>query len=65
MDHDADLDEMIKGLEVALKRARKKDPEADDNAEEPSFPLLELPDEEVCSISEHLHLPSKRNVIAG
>lgn len=44
---EADLDEVIKGLEAALKRGRKRDPEAEENGEEPSFPLLELPDDEV------------------
>jgi len=46
-DNDGDLDEVIKGLESALKRGRKKDPEAEDNGEEPTFPLLDLPDDEL------------------
>jgi actin-related protein 5 len=47
---DADLDEVLKGLESALKRARKKDADTEENGEDPSFPLLDLPDEEVCSM---------------
>lgn len=42
---DAALDETIKKLEVDVKRARKKDPDGqDDVIEEPSFPLIDVPD---------------------
>ncbi|KAH7926202.1 actin-like ATPase domain-containing protein [Leucogyrophana mollusca] len=45
-DDDAALDETIKKLELDLKRARKKEVEGDDamNVEEPSFPLIDVPD---------------------
>ncbi|KAJ6573856.1 chromatin remodeling complex subunit [Mycena vulgaris] len=46
-DDDAALDETIKKLESDLKKARKKEAAADggeDAAEEPSFPLVDVPD---------------------
>lgn len=44
-DDDAALDETIKKLEADVKRARKKDPDGqDDIIEEPSFPLIDVPD---------------------
>ncbi|KAH7911817.1 hypothetical protein BJ138DRAFT_1135143 [Hygrophoropsis aurantiaca] len=45
-DDDAALDETIKKLELDLKRTRKKEVEGDDNmnVEEPSFPLIDVPD---------------------
>ncbi|KAG1778320.1 hypothetical protein EV702DRAFT_1044632 [Suillus placidus] len=44
-DDDAALNETIKKLEVDIKRARKKDPDGqDDVIEEPSFPLINVPD---------------------
>lgn len=52
-DGDAALDESIKGLEIALKRARKKDADGEETAEEPSFPLLEVPDNEVGNFKLH------------
>jgi actin-related protein 5 len=63
-ENDGDLDEVIKGLESALKRGRKKDPEADDAVEEPSFPLLELPDDEVC-LHELNSIPSFKSRLVG
>ncbi|KAJ6519177.1 chromatin remodeling complex subunit [Mycena sanguinolenta] len=45
-DDDAALDETIKKLESDLKKARKKEAAADggDDAEEPTFPLVDVPD---------------------
>ncbi|KAG2084145.1 hypothetical protein BD769DRAFT_1539264 [Suillus cothurnatus] len=44
-DDEAALDETIKKLEADVKRARKKDPDGqDDVIEEPSFPLIDVPD---------------------
>ncbi|KAG5220239.1 Nuclear actin-protein involved in chromatin remodeling [Salix suchowensis] len=44
---EASLDETIKKLETDLKKARKKDVDGDDPAEEPSFPLVDVPDAEL------------------
>ncbi|KAJ7795734.1 hypothetical protein B0H14DRAFT_2918354 [Mycena olivaceomarginata] len=45
-DDDAALDETIKKLESDLKKARKKEAAADggEDAEEPTFPLVDIPD---------------------
>ncbi|KAL0945578.1 hypothetical protein HGRIS_014738 [Hohenbuehelia grisea] len=44
-DDDASLDETIKKLENDLKRARKKEAaDGEDQVEEPSFPLVDIPD---------------------
>ncbi|KAG6840178.1 hypothetical protein C0991_008408 [Blastosporella zonata] len=43
-DDEAGLDETIKKLEVDLKKVRKKEAEGEDNTEEPSFPLVDVPD---------------------
>ncbi|KAF8060887.1 chromatin remodeling complex subunit [Lyophyllum atratum] len=43
-DDDAGLDETIKKFEGDLKKARKKEAEGEDVAEEPSFPLVDVPD---------------------
>ncbi|KAJ3510443.1 hypothetical protein NLJ89_g4666 [Agrocybe chaxingu] len=48
LDSEAALDETIKKLENDLKKTRKKDAgEADDQQEEPSFPLVDVPDAEL------------------
>ncbi|KAF4605659.1 Nuclear actin-protein involved in chromatin remodeling [Pleurotus pulmonarius] len=44
---EASLDETIKKLETDLKKARKKEVDGDDPAEEPSFPLVDVPDAEL------------------
>ncbi|EGN94061.1 hypothetical protein SERLA73DRAFT_171573 [Serpula lacrymans var. lacrymans S7.3] len=41
------LDDIIKKLELDLKRARKKEADGDDSVEEPSFSLIEVPDVEL------------------
>ncbi|KAG8952028.1 Nuclear actin-protein involved in chromatin remodeling [Tulasnella sp. 424] len=41
------LDDLIKKLEADLKRAKKKDAPEDELTEEPTFPLLDVPDEEL------------------
>ncbi|KAI0056771.1 actin-like ATPase domain-containing protein [Artomyces pyxidatus] len=41
---DVALDQAIKKLEADLKRTRKKEVEGDDVIEEPSFPLVDVPD---------------------
>ncbi|KAJ3526427.1 hypothetical protein NMY22_g10170 [Coprinellus aureogranulatus] len=48
-DNDAELDDTIKKLDVWVKKARKKEAgdAADEPMEEPSFPLVEIPDEEL------------------
>ena len=51
IDGDMTLDETIKKLELALKKARKKEMESDEAPGEPSFPLLEVPDAEVNLVS--------------
>ncbi|KAG6897689.1 hypothetical protein C0993_007372 [Termitomyces sp. T159_Od127] len=43
-DDDVGFEEAIKKLENDLKKARKKEAEGDDNMEEPSFPLVDVPD---------------------
>ncbi|KAG5646922.1 hypothetical protein DXG03_001998 [Asterophora parasitica] len=43
-DDDAGLEETIKKLEGDLKKARKKEAEGEDVIEEPSFPLVDVPD---------------------
>ncbi|KNZ80015.1 Actin-like protein arp5 [Termitomyces sp. J132] len=43
-DDEAGFDETIKKLENDLKKARKKEAEGEDNMEEPSFPLVDVPD---------------------
>ncbi|KAK0495431.1 chromatin remodeling complex subunit [Armillaria luteobubalina] len=43
-DDDTQLDETIKKLESDLKKARKKEAADDDPMEEPSFPLVDVPD---------------------
>ncbi|KAF8168439.1 chromatin remodeling complex subunit [Crassisporium funariophilum] len=46
LDNEAALDEIIKKLEIGLKKARKKEAGEADEApqEEPSFPLVDVPD---------------------
>ena len=51
IDGDVTLDETIKKLELALKKARKKEMETDEASGEPSFPLLDVPDAEVSLVS--------------
>jgi actin-related protein 5 len=48
-DDDDALDETIKKLESDLKKARKKEAAADggEDAEEPTFPLVDVPDADV------------------
>ncbi|KAJ3497819.1 hypothetical protein NMY22_g19662 [Coprinellus aureogranulatus] len=48
-DNDAELDDTIKKLDVWVKKARKKEAgeAADEPMEEPSFPLVDVPDEEL------------------
>ncbi|THH17202.1 hypothetical protein EW146_g3566 [Bondarzewia mesenterica] len=41
---EAALDQDIKKLEADLKKARKKEAEGDETIEEPSFPLVDVPD---------------------
>ncbi|KAH7883999.1 hypothetical protein F5I97DRAFT_2045746, partial [Phlebopus sp. FC_14] len=43
-DDDAALDETIKKLELDLKRVRKKEAEGQDDPEEPTFSLVDVPD---------------------
>lgn len=51
LDNEAALDETIKKLEADLKKARKKEAgEADDGQEEPTFPLVDIPDADVRSL---------------
>lgn len=47
IESEATLEDTIKRLESALKRARKNDAVTDDPTEEPSYPLLEIHDDEV------------------
>ncbi|GLB36675.1 putative actin family protein [Lyophyllum shimeji] len=46
-DDEAGLEETIKKLEGDLKKARKKEAEGEDIVEEPSFPLVDVPDAEL------------------
>jgi actin-related protein 5 len=50
MENDAVLEETIKKLENALKRARKKEVDGEEPVEEQTYPLLDVPDEQVKSI---------------
>ncbi|KAG2023710.1 chromatin remodeling complex subunit [Coprinopsis cinerea AmutBmut pab1-1] len=43
-DNDAALDDTIKKLEADLKKARRKEGDVDEPMEEPSFPLVDIPD---------------------
>ena len=55
LDNEAALDEIIKKLEADLKKARKKEAgEADEGQEEPTFPLVDIPDADVRSFLPHL-----------
>lgn len=48
LDNEAALDEIIKKLEADLKKARKKEAgEVDEGQEEPTFPLVDIPDADV------------------
>ncbi|KAG8905559.1 Nuclear actin-protein involved in chromatin remodeling [Tulasnella sp. 403] len=47
IDSEKVLDDLIKKLELDLKKARKKDAGEDESMEEPTFPLLDVPDEEL------------------
>lgn len=44
---EAGLDEMIKKLENDIKKGRKKEADGEEPVEEPSFPLLDVPDAEL------------------
>ncbi|KIY51189.1 chromatin remodeling complex subunit [Fistulina hepatica ATCC 64428] len=46
-ENEDELDEAIKKLETHLRKAKKKDGDADEPMEEPSYPLLDVPDEEL------------------
>ncbi|KAF8624818.1 hypothetical protein AX15_005705 [Amanita polypyramis BW_CC] len=46
-DDETGLDETIKRLENDLKKARKKDCDGEEATEEPSFPLIDVPDAEL------------------
>ncbi|KAG6831647.1 hypothetical protein H0H92_008724 [Tricholoma furcatifolium] len=43
-DDQATFEETLKKLENDVKKARKKDADGEDNTEEPSFPLVDVPD---------------------
>ena len=47
-DNDAALDSAIKKLEMDVRKARKKEDE-DGQEEAPTFPLLDVPDDDVSS----------------
>ncbi|KAF7310394.1 hypothetical protein HMN09_00581400 [Mycena chlorophos] len=46
-DDDAALDDAIKRLETDLRKARKKEAADGEEAEEPTYPLLEVPDDQL------------------
>ncbi|KAF8588490.1 actin-like ATPase domain-containing protein [Ramaria rubella] len=46
-DDESSLDETIKKLDMSVKRARKKEVEGEESVEEPSFPLADVPDEQL------------------
>ncbi|KAL1741955.1 hypothetical protein HDZ31DRAFT_44313 [Schizophyllum fasciatum] len=44
---DAELDEAIEKLEADVKKSKKKDADGDEIMDEPQYPLLDVPDEEL------------------
>lgn len=51
-DNDAAFDAAIKKLEAYLKKSKKKDAEGEEMDEEPpSFPLVDVPDADVWTVS--------------